>query len=60
MKESGIELTVSQNEVFKSRDGKIWVLMFHSCGNKLLITTTKKIQKRMVIEDENIFHCLFK
>ena len=42
MKESGIELTVSQNEVFKSRDGKIWVLMFHSCGNKLLITTTKK------------------
>lgn len=59
MKESGTELTVSQNEVFKSRDSKIWVLIFHSCGNKLLITK-KKVQKRVVIEDENIFHCLFK
>lgn len=43
MKKSGIELTVSQNEVFKSRDSKRWVLIFHNCGDKLLIT--KKYRK---------------
>ena len=55
-----MELTVSQNEAFKSRDCKRWVLIFHNCGDEFLITTTKKIQKRVVTEDENIFHCLFK
>lgn len=60
MKESEMELTVSQNEAFKSRDGKRWVLIFHNCGDEFLITTKKKIQKRVVTEDENIFHCLFK
>ena len=60
MKESEMELTVSQNEAFKSRDCKRRVLIFHNCGDEFLITTTKKIQKRVVTEDENIFHCLFK
>ena len=45
MKESGMELTVSQNEAFKSRDGKRWVLIFHNCGDELLITTKKKYKK---------------
>lgn len=45
MKESGMELTVSQNEAFKSRDGKRWVLIFHNCGDELLITTKKNTKK---------------